>query len=339
MRHLTHTDRRNPPTPFRALLTPVALLWGLLTPLLARAQVSALPSIVTNTAGPTLPGSFPSPSSLTITCPSSSGACEFANLLIYFVERSRLVVAGVAILITVIAALTLVGSHNEETHTKAKRALSWGIVGIFVIFTADRIVAFLYGNFGLALSTSFAPGTIPTITTSIAPAGAPLATGLFRAEALGVIGWIEMVIAIVAVVLLVLNALRILISFGKQDVIQKSYKGFIAIALGLLLLALDQVLIQVFDLNTVALTGTTVTGGVPTTAPLFTEIFGLVRFVLTFVAIVLIAIAVYAGMLMILHLGNEEAVTRAKQILFNAVIGLVIVLVAFAIVSTIILGI
>lgn len=73
--------------------------------------------------------------------------------------------------------------------------------------------------------------------------------------------------------------------------------------------------------------------------PVFVEFFGLVRFVLLLIGIVAVGVLIYAGFLMILNLGNEEMLTRGKKIVGNTLIGLVMIILCYAIVSTVILGI
>lgn len=73
--------------------------------------------------------------------------------------------------------------------------------------------------------------------------------------------------------------------------------------------------------------------------PIFVEFFGMVRFVLLLVGIIAIGVLIYAGFLMMLNLGNEEILGRGKKILGNTLIGLLMIVIAFALVSTVILGI
>ena len=58
------------------------------------------------------------------------------------------------------------------------------------------------------------------------------------------------------------------------------------------------------------------------------EIIGLV---LSFVGVLFLMLVIYAGILWMTAQGNEQKVTKAKDLLINAVVGLVIVFAAYAI--------
>ena len=65
-------------------------------------------------------------------------------------------------------------------------------------------------------------------------------------------------------------------------------------------------------------------------------IMKIVRIILGFVGVIAISIIIYAGYIWMTSAGNSERIEKAKKILINAVIGLLIILSAFAIVSFII---
>ncbi|MFH1173151.1 MAG: pilin [bacterium] len=60
-------------------------------------------------------------------------------------------------------------------------------------------------------------------------------------------------------------------------------------------------------------------------------IAGIVQILLGFIGIVFLALTVYAGYLWMTASGNEDKVTRAKDMLRNSIIGLAIVLAAYSI--------
>lgn len=65
-------------------------------------------------------------------------------------------------------------------------------------------------------------------------------------------------------------------------------------------------------------------------------VMNIVRIFLGFIGIIAIILVIYAGFLWMTSAGNEEKISKAKEIMKNAVIGLIIILSAFAIVSFII---
>jgi len=57
----------------------------------------------------------------------------------------------------------------------------------------------------------------------------------------------------------------------------------------------------------------------------------IIGFVLSFVGILFLGLMIYAGLLWMTAQGNETKITKAKDLLINAVIGLIIVFAAYAI--------
>lgn len=57
----------------------------------------------------------------------------------------------------------------------------------------------------------------------------------------------------------------------------------------------------------------------------------IISFVLSFVGILFLGLMIYSGLLWMTAQGNETKVTKAKDLLINAVVGLIIVFAAYAI--------
>lgn len=61
----------------------------------------------------------------------------------------------------------------------------------------------------------------------------------------------------------------------------------------------------------------------------------IVNFALTFLGLLAVIMVIYGGFLYVSSGGNEESVNKAKKILLYAVIGIVVIIVSFALVNTI----
>ena len=59
----------------------------------------------------------------------------------------------------------------------------------------------------------------------------------------------------------------------------------------------------------------------------------IIDIILSFVGVIFFILIIYAGISWMTSQGNEQQITKAKGLLFNAIIGLVIVFAAYAIVS------
>ena len=295
----------------RLLFSLAPLLLGILYPLAAKAQVSSLHGIIDNIFGPSTPVAG-------LSCGGAgTGACQLAGLFISTVQQGRWLIGGLALVVIVVAGFRLVISQSEEALTTARRTVLTATIGLFVVFLSERFVEALYGGF-------------------LSPPGGPPAAGptILSDEILGIVRYLEMLVAIVAIGLLVVQAVYVLGGFGNEEAIRKAYRAVLYTIFGILLVVFDHTIAAVFGYTSIG-----AMPGAPSTAPIIIEIFGLLRLLLTFVAAIAIGIIVYAGALMLLHYGNEEWITRAKGILLNAVIGLVLIVMSFVLVSTIILGI
>ena len=72
---------------------------------------------------------------------------------------------------------------------------------------------------------------------------------------------------------------------------------------------------------------------------LATVILNLVNYVLAIVGVIALAYLVYGGFRYITSAGNEETIGEAKLIIFNAILGIVVIGVAAALVNFVIRGI
>ncbi len=73
-----------------------------------------------------------------------------------------------------------------------------------------------------------------------------------------------------------------------------------------------------------------------TSADLVTTVINIINWALGLLAIIAVALIIYGGYYWLTAAGNEERITKAKKIILNTVIGLVIILLAWAIVNFII---
>lgn len=63
---------------------------------------------------------------------------------------------------------------------------------------------------------------------------------------------------------------------------------------------------------------------------------GIIKFLLTFLGIVAVAVILYGGFIWLTAGGNDDRVSKAKKLIIAGIIGLIIVIAAFAIVTFII---
>jgi len=69
------------------------------------------------------------------------------------------------------------------------------------------------------------------------------------------------------------------------------------------------------------------------TADLYTTVLNIIRWFLGFLGLIAVVFVLYGGFTWLTAAGNEERISKAKKIISAAVVGLIIVLLAWAIVS------
>lgn len=285
----------------------------LLAPFVASAQMGALNGIVSGIA-PSLPDISAAPSG-GVTCSSGSAtACAVANTLVYLMVQGRLTILFIAIVVAVVAGFRLVVSQTDEGAENAKRALAGITAGIFVVFLVEPIVRTLYGGIGSA----------PNSVWNTA-AGASAALTTFGSEVFGIVRWFESVAGMIAVGVIVLQAIRIVASFGREDTIRQAYKAIGSTILGLLMIAFNVVFAVIFGVG----------GGPPSAGTFIAELFGFVRFLLTLTGMAVVGVVIYSGVLLIIHGGQEELKTKAKNAIGAALIGLALIMLSFVLVETV----
>ena len=331
MREINHTTGKMQKL-LMTICTVGIFFAGFAIPVISYAQIGELENVVNRvTSQSTLSQDVSAPS---INCGqrAGAGACRLAALLVYAVQRGRTIIAIFAVLIIVIAGFRLIISQSDEALTTARRTVLATVIGLFLLFISERFVDALYGGFTEVAGGRFDdPATLePAIINTSLESGAQI-LGL---ELLGILVWLETIVAIVAIGLLVVQAVSVLGSFGTEDTIRKAYRAVFYTVMGLLLVVFDRVIASVFGFNNIG-----VRPG-PTSASLFiVELFGFVRFILFLIGVIIIGVIVYAGLMMLLNFGNDEYITKGKSFLINAGLGLLLIVVSFVIVSTMILGI
>jgi len=79
--------------------------------------------------------------------------------------------------------------------------------------------------------------------------------------------------------------------------------------------------------------GSDLNAPIQTTGDLITIVLGLVNWVAWFVALVAVLFGLYSGILFITAGGDDEKLTKAKNILLYAIVGIVVAILAFSIVA------
>lgn len=228
----------------------------------------------------------------------------FLNLILSFVN----VWVPVAVMIVVIAGFTLMLSQSEEALDKAKKTILSVVTGsilltIFIVIGPVNAVSSLYNGLpGIAIINSGA---------------------IFAEEAEGVAGWLTALSAMVGVIIIIIGVVRAATSFGGDEAAYTNVRtSMLQVILGLIVIAGAYVLREVFF-----------TAHEPSAMLAF--VATKILFVLGFIALIAVAILVFAGLRMIIGFGRDEEYTAAKSLALRVIVGLVVVIFSYAIVLTV----
>ncbi|MDH5597451.1 MAG: pilin [Candidatus Peregrinibacteria bacterium] len=246
---------------------------------------------------------------------ASSGEGQLTQVGRAVANTIKNLAGALAVIWIVVAGIRLIFAQGDEnTITEQKSALTYGGVGLVAILLVDRMIDVIYG----------VPGEI---RTELAPDQG------FSDEVYGLITFIKALIGTIAILFIVISGVKTLFATGEEDKITQQRKSIIWIGVGLIMIAIDQILVENFFIipveNSDQIRSSNVTQIINTIASVF-------QFLLGFVGLIAFAALVYGAASMIMNYGNDEMVERAKKIIRNAIIGILVILSAYTIVATLV---
>lgn len=263
-----------------------------LAPLQAHAYTS--PSEVANAVSGGLKAFF---------SPTFNGNGGFVGIVLTLQTQilGLLYVAGVFLFVR--AGLRLINSQDEDKLNKAKQTIASTVVGIMMAHVSLRFVDAFYGTGG-----ALAPEAGATI----------LAT-----EIAGILNWVTSIIIVVAILMIVAEAIKAVSSFGKEDGTTEMKQTIYGTVLGIGMIVVSGAVKVALGLTPGPEAGYP---GAPDANEAILRGAAIVMYILSFMALVAVAVIVYAGILMIVSPGNDEQYTKAKGIITRTLIGLVVIL-------------
>ncbi len=234
------------------------------------------------------------------------------NFVLNLVRIIRNVIGAVALIMGVIYGLRLVLSQgNEETISKQKTNFLWVFVGFAIMIIAENVA----GIFNPESST----------------ASAIIDFNAARDQLRDITGYLKWLLGSVIVLLMSVSSIRMITAGGDEETISTQRKNLIWSGIGMLVILLASNIVNaVYVLNA----PDEATAANSSTA--ITEIAGLVRLILVFMGPAAIGFTIYAGVMYLTALDNEDRAGKARSMIVGGVVGIVIIYAAYAIVNTII---
>ncbi len=251
------------------------------------------------------------------------GVTNIGSAILFVTDFLKLVMGTIAIIYLIVAAIRLItaGDKIEDILNKEKTNLSYIIIGLLVIIFSTSVIN------GIISET----GEIDFLSSNTRAQD----SGLNAQEHIrGIYNFIEAFIGAIAILMIVASGMRMILSGGNEETLKSGKQHIIFAAFGLMIIGISEFFVKDFIFaseDEFGLPGTEI--GYSAFLQLAANITNFVSGFITFFAILSI---IYAGFLYVTSAGEQENIDKAKKIIFNAVIGLVVAAAAYAIVNTLI---
>ncbi len=305
----------------RSLLEKVGKLhvWGLVLAVFLGVAAASAPHALADF----LP--LPDNSDLDVPAPEGDSAFEkLENLLGPAARNLRIIVGAIALLFIVVSGFTMVVSgDNEETAKTQKKSLTYGLIGLLMISIAGPIAEVF----------DYREGNFISDTDKLVERVA-----LFDDTTRIIITFVKYLLGGLAS-LMFIRAGAVMVTQGDNEEEVGKQKKSLALGAGGLLMVMvsDMVIKRVFyvaefnedaDQTIVSLDQN----------EFIQQLVGVTNLMIIFVGPIMMLGIVIGGFLYLTAGGDEERTGLAKKIIFNSIIGVIIIYGAFALVSTIIAG-
>ena len=253
------------------------------------------------------------------------GVLEANNTIMAVVHWLQLILGAIATVWMVWKGFSMLAAGSDHSaYESAKKSIVYGIVGLVVSFLADPLVrTVLYGGAGGLL-----PGQ-----AILSPETSTL-NG--RNEIYALMNMLKTFIAVISVIMIVVTGIQAMLSLDDESETKKQTTNIRWIMIGIVTLIFNEILINYGLYGSPHLVNNK-----PVTVRdpirVITEMSGFVSYMLTFFAVLAVLGIVYGGYLVLAGQFDSGQADKGKKIIKNVALGMLIVLVSYALVRTVIM--
>lgn len=262
--------------------------------------------------------------------PEGEGLQKGYNIVFELARNFRWVIAAVAILFMVISGVKMVvQGDNEEVATKQKTNLLWGVIGLVLIMVSGPVAEILDMQDGGFLSDEY----------EIAARAK-----LFDRQVNIIIVFVKYIVGSVAVLFMIRSGAKLVMAGDSEEVLTTEKKNLMTAVLALFIIMLSNTVVKQVLFKVEAPDSTYVPNGQQANVTFdvgrgVEEIVGITNFIVTWAAPFAVFALIVGAIMYLTAFGDEEKTGKAKKIIFNSILALLIIYGAFAIVSTVISGV
>jgi hypothetical protein len=243
--------------------------------------------------------------------PTSQSGEELAiSFVLNLIRIVRNVVGAAALIMGVLYGVRLVISRGQEdVISKQKTNFLYALLGFIILIISE--------NVALILNPERAT-TDQLIDFDAA-----------RDQLRDIVDYMKWLLGSVAVLMFAISALRLVVAQGEDEELTAQKRNMTWSLLGLLVVLLASNIVNaIYVIRSPAETA----AAAPESA--ITEFAGVIRLILVFLGPAAIAFTIYAGFMYLTALDNEERATKAKRMIVEGVVAIVVIYGAFALVSS-----
>lgn len=249
----------------------------------------------------------------------AAGGADVSQAFVDLIMKFAPLGVAVATLVCVIAGFALMISQDEGRLDKAKKTLAAMAIGGIIL----TIILAIPG--GPTVFVSIMYNGIPGFT--LANTGAAIGD-----EVIGVSEWLTAMAAMFGIFIIIISVFRAVASMGNETEYTNARMAILHIIGGLIIIA-GAYIFQLAFFGSATGPEQVVEGSLNIQSnPLIGLIANKILIVLAIITTVAVAILVYAGFRMIISFGQEDQFTAAKSLAYRVVVGLIVILVSYALV-------
>ena len=213
-----------------------------------------------------------------------------------------------AILSIVIAGMLAIIAQDENRIATARKVLVMASIGIVRVNVAFSIMT------GYTIAFNFDEFADP-ITGA----------GFIEAELLGFINFIEVPVAIIAIITIISYGIKAMVDYGGEQGAQSFKKAVLSVLTGILMITIKFI----------------VAGAITTGDPtgIWDPAVRVLFYIVGYVALIAVVVIAIAGIYLIVNLADESRAEKAKKIIISVLFGLIFMLVIAALLAILIDGV
>ncbi|MBN2086718.1 hypothetical protein JW758_00045 [Candidatus Peregrinibacteria bacterium] len=247
-----------------------------------------------------------------------SGERQIRDTIRSVAKVMRNLIGSLAILWIIISGVRMIFAQGEESViTEQKQSITYAVIGLAAILLIERMIDIIYGPAG--------------VQQTVLDTGAEAA---FSTEIYGIINFIRVIIASVAILFIIISGFKSITAAGEEEQITKQRKAVVWIIVGVALLGIDQIIVNnIFGTPVKEQSDQILASNV---TAIINTIGTVIQFVLGFVGLIALAALIYGAGMMVANYGNDEMVEKSKKLIKSALIGIIVIISAYTLVATLI---